>query len=168
MVQQDKMTKEQRDPMGFYNIQPTQPPSQLLQPPPTFTPVVSQNQPPLVQSTYAGQTAQSNSQGIQQPVQYNPNTPLPSIPMNPPNSLDVTSQKIPTSFPPYCHRLRQYNFLYNPNPFHRFTPPLKHHRMLMLLVKQCHLPQLMYNPHLRAIYPCHSRIWLTQIIISLS
>ena len=34
VVQQDKMTKEQRDPMGFYNIQPTQPPSQLLQPPP--------------------------------------------------------------------------------------------------------------------------------------
>ena len=50
MVQQDKMTKEQRDPMGFYNIQPTQLPSPLLQPPPTFTPVVSQNQPPLVQS----------------------------------------------------------------------------------------------------------------------
>ena len=100
MVQQDKMTKEQRDPMGFYNIQPTQPPSQLLQPPPTFMLVFSQNQPPLVQSTYAGQIVQSNSQGIQQPVQYNPNTPPPSIPMDPPNSANVTSQKIPTSFPP--------------------------------------------------------------------
>ena len=99
IVQQDKMTKEQRDPMGFYNIQPTQPPSQLLQPPPTFKLVVLQNQPPLVQSIYDGQTAQSNSQGIQQPIQYNPNAPLPSIPMNPANSVNVTS--IPTSFPPH-------------------------------------------------------------------
>ena len=61
------MTEEQRDPMGFYNIQPIQPPSQLLQPPLTFMLVASQNKPPLVQSTYAGQTVQSNSQVIQQP-----------------------------------------------------------------------------------------------------
>ena len=102
MVQQDKTTKEQRDLMGFYNIQPTQPPSQLLQPPPTFMLVVSQNQPPLVQqSIYAGQTVHSNSQGIQQPIQYNPNAPPPSIPMDPSNSVNVTSQKIPTSFPPH-------------------------------------------------------------------
>ena len=114
MVQQDKMTKEQRDPMGFYNIQPTQPPSQLLQPPPTFMPVVSQNQPPLVQSTYAGQTAQSNSQGIQQPVQYNPNAPPPSIPMNPPNSVNVTSQKIPTSFPPILSSILAVQLLIQP------------------------------------------------------
>ena len=100
IVQQDKTTKEQRDLMGFYNIQPTQPPSQLLQPPPTFMPVVSQNQSPLIQSTYDGQTVQSNSQGIPQPIQYNPNAPLPSIPMNPTNSVNVTSQKIPTPFPP--------------------------------------------------------------------
>ena len=63
-------------------------------------PTVSQNQPPLVQPTYAGQTMQSNSQEIQQPVQYNPNAPPPSVPMNPTNSVNVTSQKIPTSFPP--------------------------------------------------------------------